>query len=149
HRFVFFLLFMIAGLFETGFAAQEEFITVKGTQFFKQGKPYYYIGTNAWYFMNIASGGKGGDRERLLKELDQLQQLGINNLRIMAATEGPPSEPYRIHPAVQNKPGEYDEELLEGLDFLLVELGKRDMHAVLCLNNFFMWSGGMAQYVSW
>ena len=29
------------------------------------------------------------------------------------------------------------------------EMAARDMTAVLVLNNFFQWSGGMAQYVSW
>ena len=46
-------------------------------------------------------------------------------------------------------PGEYDERLLQGLDYLLVEMGKRDMKAVLYLNNFWQWSGGMSQYVAW
>lgn len=45
--------------------------------------------------------------------------------------------------------GVYDEDLLQGLDFLLAEMARRDMKAVLVLNNFFQWSGGMAQYVSW
>jgi mannan endo-1,4-beta-mannosidase len=46
-------------------------------------------------------------------------------------------------------PGQYDEELLRGLDFLLAELGRRDMTAVLYLNNFWQWSGGMTQYLNW
>jgi mannan endo-1,4-beta-mannosidase len=38
---------------------------------------------------------------------------------------------------------------LEGLDFLMVELAKRDMKAILVLNNYWQWSGGMIQYVGW
>jgi mannan endo-1,4-beta-mannosidase len=45
--------------------------------------------------------------------------------------------------------GEYDEEVLQGLDFLLSEMAKRDMVAVIFLNNYWIWTGGMAQYVSW
>ncbi len=52
-------------------------------------------------------------------------------------------------PALMPAPGEYDPAVLDGLDFLLAELGKRDMRAVLVLNNFWFWSGGMAQYVAW
>ena len=44
---------------------------------------------------------------------------------------------------------QYDEELLAGLDYLLVELGKRGMHAVIYLNNFWEWSGGMGTYLYW
>ena len=40
-------------------------------------------------------------------------------------------------------------DLLEGLDFLLMEMGKRKMTAVVCLNNFWPWSGGFAQYHRW
>jgi mannan endo-1,4-beta-mannosidase len=48
-----------------------------------------------------------------------------------------------------SKPGQYDEELLAGVDFLMAELAKREMKAVIYLNNFWQWSGGMSQYVAW
>jgi mannan endo-1,4-beta-mannosidase len=76
-------------------------------------------------------------------------KLGVTNLRIMAACEGPESEPYRIKPALMKTPGEYNEAVLQGLDFLLNEMSKREMKAVVCLNNFWPWSGGMAQYLAW
>ncbi|MFQ5445826.1 MAG: hypothetical protein ACE5FF_02735, partial [Saprospiraceae bacterium] len=129
--------------------AAQHFITVEGTQFRLDGQPLYFLGTNFWYGMNLASAGEGGDRDRLLRELDQLQALGVNNLRIMAASEGPDTAPWRMVPALQPAPGQYNEDLLDGLDFLLAEMGKRGMHAVLCLNNLWPWSGGMAQYVAW
>ena len=78
-----------------------------------------------------------------------VKALGITNLRVLAASEGPADQPWRVQPALQTAPGVYDEALLEGLDVLLAEMAARDMTAVLVLNNFFQWSGGMAQYVSW
>lgn len=127
----------------------QSFITVNNTHFEKNGEPYYFLGTNFWYGMNLSSKGPGGDRERLIRELDQLKSLEINNLRIMAASEGPDSEPWRMLPSLQTAPGIYNEDLLDGLDFLLAEMAKREMYAVMCLNNFWVWSGGMAQYVQW
>ena len=50
---------------------------------------------------------------------------------------------------MQPSPEELNRRILEGLDFLLVELAKRDLTVVLVLNNFMPWSGGMAQYVAW
>jgi mannan endo-1,4-beta-mannosidase len=135
-------------LFAAAFA-QSPFIRVDGTHFIKNGKPYYFLGTNFWYGLNLGSKGEGGDRERLLRELDRLKALGVTNLRVMAASEGPDSEPWRMVPALQTGPGEYNEDVLDGLDFLLAEMGRRDMHAVMCLNNFWPWSGGMAQYLAW
>lgn len=127
----------------------QSFIRVEGTQFVRDGRPYYFLGANFWYGMNLASPGPGGDRQRLLRELDSLRALGIDNLRIMAASEGPATEPWRMKPVLQPAPGQYDEDLLDGLDFLLAEMGKRGMYAVVCLNNFWQWSGGMAQYRAW
>ena len=130
-------------------APGQSFVQVKQSQFQIKGEPYHFVGANYWYGMNLGSAGEGGDRERLLTELDMLAGLGIKNLRIMAATEGPESEPYRIKPALMQEPGVYNEELFIGLDFLLDEMAKRDMKAVVCLNNFWPWSGGMAQYIAW
>ena len=130
-------------------AQPDAFVRVEGARFLRDGSPYYFAGANLWFGMNLGSPEASGDRERLVRELDRLHALGVTNLRVMAASEGPEGEPWRVHPAVQNAPGEYDESLLRGLDFLLAEMGERDMTAVLVLNNFFQWSGGMAQYHSW
>lgn len=127
----------------------DRFVRVEDGLLVRDGAPYYFAGANLWFGMNLGSDGEGGDRERLIRELDRLDALGIDNLRVLAVSEGPSSEPWRVQPAVQNAPGEIDEALWEGLDFLLAELAARDMTAVLVLNNFFQWSGGMAQYVSW
>ncbi|MEL7119476.1 MAG: mannanase [Bacteroidota bacterium] len=128
---------------------KDSYITVENGQFIKDNKPFYFLGTNLWYGLYLGAGLKEDDKNRLTKELDQLQDLGITNLRVMVGFEGPNTEPWRVQPAVQEIPGEYNEELLKGLDHLMVEVGKRNMTVVLCLNNFFHWSGGMAQYVSW
>src|SRR5437762_2909320 len=87
---------------QSGPAAINEFITVKGTHFIKGGVPYYFIGANFWAGMNLGSPGPSGDRPRLRRELDRLHALGVNNLRVWAATEGPDSEPWRIVPALQS-----------------------------------------------
>lgn len=123
----------------------QEFIYVHEGKFIKNGTPYQYIGTNFWYGMNLGT----SDRERLIRELDQLNKMGVHNLRVMAASEGNANAPWRLQPCLQTEPGIFNEELLIGLDFLLHEMKKRNMEAVLCLNNFWPWSGGMSQYISW
>ncbi|RDI14604.1 glycoside hydrolase 5 family protein [Flavobacterium sp. AG291] len=122
-------------------------ITVKGTQFYKGDKPYHYIGTNYWYGALLAA-KDGGNRVRLAEELDQLKANGIDNLRILVGAEGG-TQDFTVTPALQSKQGEYNQNLLNGLDYLLNEMGKRGMYAVLYLNNNWEWSGGMSQYLEW
>lgn len=124
------------------------FVKVNQTGFEIDGKPYYFMGTNFWYGINLGS-EKSGQRDRLIRELDHLQKLGINNLRVVGLSEGPDNQPCRMLPAVQNAPGEFDEDLLQGLDFLLTEMKKRNMYAVVCMGNFWPWSGGFGQYLVW
>jgi mannan endo-1,4-beta-mannosidase len=126
-----------------------DFVKVKDTHFEIGGKPYFFLGTNFWYGLNLGSKSAGGNRERLLRELDRLQSLGVNNLRVVAGSEGPDTEPYRMVPALQPSPGQYNADVAEGLDFLLDEMKKRNMRAVVCLADFWNWSGGMGQYLVW
>lgn len=126
-----------------------DFIKVDGFQFKLRGRPYYFLGANFWYGMNLGASGESGDRQRLVRELDRLESLGVKNLRVMGAGEGPDTEPWRVRPAMQFAPGQYERQLLAGLDFLLAEMKKREMHAVICLTNFWAWSGGLSQYVAW
>jgi mannan endo-1,4-beta-mannosidase len=131
-------------------APPRDFVRVRDGAFVIGDAPYHFTGVNLWFGMNLgADGDTHGDRARLVRELDHLERLGVKNIRLMASSEGPATEPQRVVPAVQNEPGRYDERLLRGLDFLLAEMAKRDMRGVLILNNFFQWTGGMAQYVSW
>ena len=124
------------------------FVQVKGTRFYRDNKPYYFLGTNLWYGCMLGQDGEVGDRPRLIRELDHLKKLGIDNLRIMGASEGL-GYAGQIQPAIQPQPGVLDESLLVGLDFLLAEMARRDMQAVVFLNNYWEWSGGMSQYMSW
>ncbi len=128
--------------------ADPPFIRVEGAQFMRGDQPYYFAGVNFWYGAYLGAPGPGGDRARLRRELDQLKALGLTNLRVLAVSEK--SElTMTLHPAIQIEPGQLEENLLQGLDFLLAEMAERDMQAVLFLNNYWQWSGGMAQYVSW
>ncbi len=130
-------------------APKPDFIRTDKTSFIRNGKVYTFMGTNFWYGLNLGSKGPGGDRARLIRELDQLAAMGVKNLRVMAGSEGPDTEGYRMLPSLQPSPGKYNEDVLEGLDFLLAEMAKRDMVAVMCMNNFWNWSGGVGQYLVW
>ena len=54
--------------------AKSDFVQVKDGHFVRDGKPYYYVGTNFWYGAILGSEGQGGNRERLCRELDKMRR---------------------------------------------------------------------------
>ncbi len=131
----------------TGQTDKTKFVTVDNGHFLKDGKPYYYVGTNFWYGAILGSEGQGGDRKRLVRELDYMKKIGIDNLRILVGSDGERGVTTKVEPTLQIKPGVYNDTILAGLDFLLQEMGKRNMVAVLYLNNSWEWSGGYGFYL--
>lgn len=130
-------------------SAESEFIYVKDGQFMMNEKPYYFVGTNFCHGAILASEGEGGNRERLIKELDFMQSIGINNLRILVGSDGDRGIQAKVEPTLQTAPGVYNDTILAGLDYLMMELGNRKMYAVLYLNNSWEWSGGYSMYLQW
>ena len=138
-------------LFSTSCSKDTDFFKVENSHFTRNGKtPYYFIGANFWYGSILASEFPiSGNRERLLSELDSLKELGVGNLRILVGVDAGEEISGRGEPALQKAPGVYDERLFEGLDYLLAEMGKRDMKAVMFFNNSWEWSGGYGIYLEW
>lgn len=128
------------------------FVTVKGHQFSVNGKPYYFVGANYWYgsLLGLEKDEKRGV-DRLRKELDFLKANGVTNLRLMAGAEGSGllNGVMRVGPPLQPEQGKFDETVLDGLDLVLYEMGRRKMRAVIFLSNNWEWSGGFQQYLMW
>lgn len=128
-------------------SAKKGFVQVKDGHFVRDGIPYYYVGTNFWYGAILGSEGQGGNRARLCKELDRMRAMGIDNLRILVGSDGQRGIKTKVEPTLQEAPGVYNDTILDGLDYLLMEMGKRRMVAVLYLNNSWEWSGGYGYYL--
>ncbi|MFN8207544.1 MAG: cellulase family glycosylhydrolase [Bacteroidales bacterium] len=126
----------------------KEYIKVKNHVFYSGREQYYPVGVNMWYAAYLGAESVDGGRERLCRELDVLQENGINNIRILGASEQSDMR-MGLSWGMQVSPGKYNEELLAGLDFFLSELGKRKLYAIIFLNNYWQWSGGMSQYMAW
>ena len=139
------IIFLVISLTACG---SEEWVTVQNEKFYLNGSEYHYVGTNYWYGVNLGA-PKSGDRERIRMELDQLQSIRVTNLRIMAGAQGPDNRAKRIVPSIEPSPLEFNEDVWIGFDFLLNEMGKRGMKAVVPINNYWEWSGGFGQYVEW
>jgi len=145
------LLILSLGLFAMA-NAQQAFVKQTAQQFSISGKPYYFIGANYWYggLLALEKDPVSG-KKRLISELDFLKSRGINNLRVLVGAEGEGkiNGVDRVKPALQPKHQQFDAEILNSLDFLLMEMAKRKMYAVLYLSNNWEWSGGFLQYLNW
>ncbi len=128
--------------------SKDEFVRVRNGHFELRGQPYFYVGTNLWFGCYVCDATLPGGRQRFTRELDQLQKLGVNNIRLLAGSETSPLAG-AIPRGITRSPGDWDEDLLCGLDFCLAEMSQRNMRAVLFLSNYWQWSGSFAQYVRW
>jgi len=146
------LVFIVICFFSIFCAAQSPFVTVKNHQFEIGGKPYYFIGTNYWYgsLLGLEKDKRRGV-ERLRRELDFLKANGVTNLRIMAGAEGSGliNGVTRVGPPLQPVAGKFNTEVLDGLDLVLYEMGKRNLKAIIFISNNWEWSGGFQQYLIW
>jgi mannan endo-1,4-beta-mannosidase len=144
-------LFLLAGSLAASFTADagDPFVRVKNGRFVIGSRPYYYVGVNYWYGGLEANTAKG--QLRIRQELDFLQKKGVTNLRVLAGAEGAGqiNGVPRVEPALQPAPGIFNESLLNGLDFLLAEMAKRKMKAIIYFSNNWEWSGGFLQYLNW
>ena len=132
----------------TGSKRSDDFVSVRNGRFQLHGRPYYFVGANVWYGCYLSDAALSGGRARFVRELDQLQGLGVNNLRLLAGSETSPLVA-AIPRGITRSPSDFDEALLAGLDFSLAEMAKRNMRGILFLSNYWQWSGGFAEYVRW
>ena len=128
-------------------AASAQFVTSHGGKLWRGTQPYRYVGANFWYGAVLGAPGPQGDRERLGRELDVLHRMGLDNLRVLVGCDGQVGQYCKVGLTLQQAPGKYNDDALAGLDYLLSEMGKRGMVAVLYLNNSWDWSGGYTYYL--
>lgn len=125
-----------------------EYVSVRNGRFELRNAPHFYVGANLWFGCYLCDPALPGGRQRFIRELDQLQKLGVNNIRLLAGSETSPLVG-AIPRGITRAPGDWDEDLLRGLDFCLAEMAKRDLRGILFLSNYWQWSGSFAQYVRW
>ncbi len=145
------IVVLLAGILSSNLMGQR-FVSVTGNTFRMDGKAYYFVGANYWYgsLLGLEKDRKRG-ADRLRRELDFLRSQGVTNLRLMAGAEGAGmiNGVMRVGPPLQPEQGKFDESVLDGLDLVLFEMGKRNMKAIVFLSNNWEWSGGFQQYLIW
>src|ERR1700761_1777624 len=68
----------------------DQFVRVRDGRFDLGGKPHFYVGANMWFGCYLSEDALSGGRQRLGRELDRLQNLGVKNIRLLAGSESSP-----------------------------------------------------------
>ncbi|XP_022975531.1 mannan endo-1,4-beta-mannosidase 7-like [Cucurbita maxima] len=120
--------------------ADDGFVTTKGHQLILNGSPFYANGFNAYWLMSFASDPSLRPKVSLAYQQAVNHSLAIG--RTMAFNDGG-SNPLQI------SPGQYNEKMFQGLDFVVAEARKYGIKLILSLVNNFANLGGRKQYVEW
>ncbi|WP_222915760.1 cellulase family glycosylhydrolase [Natrinema sp. SYSU A 869] len=116
------------------------YVETDGTEFVVDGEPVYFNGANNFWITDNYEGTK----QCVDDVFDLFQDLGIDLVRFWAHGEGKDG-PLSLQP----EPGEYNEDALENLDYLIEAARERGIRLIATLVDNWDHEGGMLQYAEW
>lgn len=117
-------------------------VRVDGTRFVvgDGDRTVYLSGFNAYWLMEMAS--DPAQRGKVVTAFRQASANGLNLARTWAFSDGGDRP-------LQSSPGVYQEDMFQGLDFVVAEARRHGIYLLLCLTNNFDDFGGKRQYIQW
>ncbi|EOY14814.1 hypothetical protein QUC31_000221 [Theobroma cacao] len=134
-----FLLFQEQGSF-VRVEADDGFVKTKGMQLMLDGSPFYANGFNAYWLMYMAA--DPSQRSKVSTAFQEAKQHGLNIARTWAFSDGGDRP-------LQYSPGSYNEQMFQGLDFVVSEAKRYGIKLILSFVNNYDQFGGKKQYVNW
>ncbi|KAK9742685.1 hypothetical protein RND81_03G190800 [Saponaria officinalis] len=116
------------------------FISRNGAQFMLNGYKFYANGFNAYWLMYEAY--DPSTRQRVSNAFEDASNYGLTIARTWAFSDAG-SAPLQYYP------GYYNEQMFQGLDFIISEAKKYGIKLILSLVNNYKDYGGRQQYVEW
>ncbi|XP_051139561.1 mannan endo-1,4-beta-mannosidase 7-like, partial [Andrographis paniculata] len=117
-----------------------EFITIQEDHLMLEGIPFYANGFNAYWLMSVASDPT--QRSKVSSAFVAAARHGLAITRAWAFSDGGDSP-------LQYSPGSYNEQMFQGLDFVVSEARKWGIRLILSLVNNYEDFGGKQRYVDW
>ncbi|XP_051124677.1 mannan endo-1,4-beta-mannosidase 7-like [Andrographis paniculata] len=121
-------------------AKDNGFVTVEGVHFCLNGSRFYANGFNAYWLMYVAS--DPSQRSKISSAFVEGAKHGLRIARAWAFSDGG-------YAPLQYNPGSYNEQMFQGLDFVVCEAKKYGVKLILSLVNNYEDDGGKRQYVNW
>ena len=113
-------------------ASAAGFVSVNGTEFYLNGKPFYFGGANNYYLRygdpNCIAYDKNGGCTR--EVLDDAAKMGLRVIRTWGFTDG-----YYYWGSLQPSMGVYDDKVFQQMDLLIKEADERDIKLMIPLVN--------------
>ncbi|KAK2660564.1 hypothetical protein Ddye_007097 [Dipteronia dyeriana] len=121
--------------------AEDGFMRTRGVQLMLNGAPFYANGFNSYWLMYM--GADPSMKNKVSSAFQQAKDHGLSMARTWAFSDGGVDSP------LQYSPGSYNEQMFQGLDFVISEAKKNGIMLVLSLVNNYDQFGGKKQYVNW
>jgi mannan endo-1,4-beta-mannosidase len=122
-------------------AANSGFVTVSDARFVLHGRPFHFVGTNAYFLIPSAA---WGNQVYTNETLALAQALGFTVLRTWGFFDDPAQAS-----ALQPGPGVYNESAFRAMDWVLHRADQAGVRLMISLVNRWPEFGGMQQYVRW
>lgn len=139
------VVMLIAFLTSSGFSYDG--VTVFGNNFYLNGNPFYFAGTNAYYlwYGDIDCSSPATNQGCVIPLLNAAQSLNLKVIRTWGFCNGEDTYGYCFQPSS----GIYDEGTFAHFDRVLKEASKREIKLIIVLVNNWDNFGGMSQYNAW
>jgi mannan endo-1,4-beta-mannosidase len=124
------------------------FVTVQNGDFYLEGEPFHFAGTNAYYLPNYEKINSGV----VDRAFDVFEDAGITVIRMWAFYDGYDcgySQYDASENVIQTAPGEYSESALRDLDRVIAKGKERGIRFILPFINYWDELGGICQYNTW
>lgn len=128
---------------ETG----DSFVEVNGTDFYLNGKPFYFAGTNAYYlwYGNIDCSSPGANQGCVIPLFNDAKSINLSVIRTWGFCNGGYKYGYCFQPSA----GSYNEATFAHFDRVIKEASDRNLKLIITLVNSWDDVGGMSTYNSW
>ncbi len=127
---------------QSGGPSNPRWASRNGLHFSRDDGDFFYAGTNTYYLMVYAA--DLGLRHYVDEVLEETKAMSLNVMRTWAFNDGASQ-----WNALQTSPGVYDEQVFQGLDYVVAKSGELGLQLILPFVNNWDDYGGMNQYVSW
>ncbi|XP_039121681.1 mannan endo-1,4-beta-mannosidase 2-like [Dioscorea cayenensis subsp. rotundata] len=116
------------------------FVGRNETKFMLDGKPFFVNGWNSYWLMDHAV--EKSTRQKVRDIFYLASKMGLTVCRTWAFNDG-------TYNALQVSLGNFDEQVFQGLDYVIMEARKHGIRLLLSLVNNLEAYGGKPQYVQW